>query len=46
MKDLVKDNLLKVVGKVVEARAGANDKTWPPICIGFLYQPKRPKINR
>ena len=38
----MKSNLLKAVGKVVIARAGVNDKIWPPICSGFLFQPKRP----
>ena len=42
MKEYVKSNLLKAIGKVVEVKAGVNDKQWPPYCTGFLYQPKRP----
>jgi len=42
MKEYVKSNLLKAVGKVVKAKAGVNETMWPPICSGFLYQPKRP----
>ena len=42
MKEYVKSNFLKVVGEVVKAKAGVNDKIWPPLCAGFLYQPKRP----
>ena len=41
MKEYVKRVFLKVVGEVVKAMAGANDKVWPPICSGILYQPKR-----
>lgn len=46
MKENVKVNLLKAVEKVVEVRVDLNGKMWPPICIGFLHQPKRPKINK
>jgi len=42
MKEYVKSNLLKAVGKVITAKAGVNDKIWPPYCAAFLYQPKRP----
>jgi len=42
MKEYVKINFLKVVGEVIKAKAGVNNKICPPICSGFLYQPKRP----
>ena len=45
MKEYIKRCFLKVVGEVVKAKAGANDKVLLPICSGILYQPKR-SINK
>ncbi len=39
----MKENVLKVIGKAIEAEANANAKQWPPICTMILHQPKRPK---
>lgn len=44
MKDnMVKKNILMVVGKVAEIQANIVDSSWPPKCAGLLHQPKRPK---
>lgn len=40
MKEL-KKKILKTVVKAVESKSGSAD--WPPHCIGYIYQPKRPK---
>ncbi len=34
--------ILKVAGKIVRAEAKKVEAGWPPPCIGFLHQPKRP----
>lgn len=47
-KDIVKKRLVGVMAKV--ARDITNETSasgWPPVCMGILYQPKRPvKINK
>lgn len=45
MKDEGKKVVLTVLGKLAAAEADAEEKK-PPFCIGFLYQPKRPKKKR
>ena len=40
-----KKNLWKAVKKAAELEADMKNTGWPPDCSGFLYQPKRPKIN-
>lgn len=42
MKDL-KKKVLKAIGKVAETGIKNVDSSWPPACIGYIYQPKRPK---
>lgn len=39
----VKEYVLKTVVKAVEKEVRSNGDGWPPPCIGFIYQPKRPK---
>lgn len=34
--------IIKVAGKLVKMEAKHVDSGWPPICAGFLHQPKRP----
>lgn len=34
--------ILKLAGKVVTMEAKRVNSDWPPICGGFLHQPKRP----
>lgn len=41
MKEL-KKKVLNVVGKLAEAES-KGDLRWPPTCIGYLNQPRRPK---
>lgn len=45
VKDEGKKVVLTVLGKLAAAEADAEEKK-PPFCIGFLYQPKRPKKKR
>lgn len=33
---------LKAVGKLVQNEAKKVQRKWPPDCMGFLHQPKRP----
>lgn len=34
--------ILKMAGKLAKAEAKKTNAGWPPPCIGFLHQPKRP----
>lgn len=38
-----KKGILQVVAKAAELEANSIFYSWPPPCMGFLYQPKRPK---
>ena len=40
----VKKSLLKAMATVAEIEMEVNLNEWPPICIGILYQPKRPMV--
>lgn len=42
----VKEQVLKAVVKVVEKEVRSNGDGWLPPCIGFIYQPKRPKSKK
>ena len=46
MKDKmnVKKSLLKAMATVAEIEMEVNLNEGPPICIGLLYQPKRPMV--
>lgn len=39
---VVKERILRSIVKVAENAVGNDDKNWPPSCIGYIYQPKRP----
>lgn len=40
----MKQEVMKLLAKVVKIEAGVgNIGGWPPPCIGYIYQPKRPK---
>lgn len=42
-KEIKKESrILKAVGKLAAMEAKRVDSDWPPICAGFLHQPKRP----
>jgi len=43
MKKSVKKNVLQAVVKMAEIEANEKNAIWPPICVGFVHQPKRPK---
>ena len=32
----------QIIKKMVSALADKEAREWPPLCLGFLYQPKRP----
>ena len=36
---------LKVASEVIEYRTKKENLQWPPICLGLIYQPKRP-VNK
>lgn len=38
-----KKAILKALGKVAEVEANMKNSGWPPMCIGIIYQPERPK---
>lgn len=38
----VKETILKGMVKVVESVVNVDGSGWPPQCIGYIYQPKRP----
>lgn len=38
--------VLKTIGKVAELESNSIDNKWPPICIGLIHQPKRPKQEK
>lgn len=35
--------VLHVLERIARVEVENNSKQWPPICMGLLYQPKRPK---
>lgn len=43
MKNMLKDNMLQLIAKVAEVESNVVCYGWPPPCMGFIYQPKRPK---
>lgn len=45
MKKEVSKAVLKAVEKVIKSEVETNVYGWPPICMGFTHQPKRPKRN-
>lgn len=46
MKNDSRERVLKIVGRIavkgVQRDVGKNRYWWPPVCAGFLHQPKRP----
>ncbi|MGN1313603.1 MAG: cyclic lactone autoinducer peptide [Lachnospiraceae bacterium] len=42
MKSL-KEKIMKGIVKMAESTAKMDGAYWPPSCIGYIYQPKRPK---
>ncbi|MCM1160212.1 MAG: cyclic lactone autoinducer peptide [Roseburia sp.] len=38
-----KEKILKAMVKLAEAEVKDSYLYWPPRCIGYIYQPKRPK---
>lgn len=45
---MIKKTLRKeeVIKKIVSKMADPGPGDWPPVCLVFTYQPKRPKIRR
>lgn len=42
-KKMVKKGVLQMAARVAEFESNTILYGWPPPCMGFLYQPKRPK---
>lgn len=38
----IKEKILRSIVKMAENTVQMNGKDWPPPCIGYIYQPKRP----
>lgn len=41
-KKVVEKKVMKAISKAVGNKVKANADIWPPLCSGFLHQPKRP----
>lgn len=42
-QETIKKNLIGTLGKLAkEVTSDSNSSGWPPVCLGILYQPKRP----
>lgn len=39
---MLKEKAVKVSGKLMEKFVKKEETKWPPHCVGFLHQPKRP----
>mgnify|MGYP004454281103 FL=1 len=39
---MLKEKAVKVSGKLMEKIVKKEETKWPPHCVGFLHQPKRP----
>lgn len=46
MKNDIKRMMLKGIEKIVSKEVEKMEKSWPPLCIGLLHQPKRPKKRK
>lgn len=47
MKKNVKEKgIFNVISKVLGAEVQKNAIIWPPLCGGFVHQPKRPMKNK
>ena len=42
---MLKEKAVKVSGKLMEKFVKKEVTKWPPHCVGFLHQPKRP-VNK
>ncbi len=38
----LKKRILEVIAEVAVREFGGDGSTWPPPCIGYIYQPNRP----
>lgn len=41
-KEVFEKKVLQKVTKVASAEVKKNSRIWPPLCCGFVHQPKRP----
>lgn len=41
----LKKQVLKGILKLATANVNPESKGWPPLCVGYIYQPKRPKLK-
>ncbi|MBQ3512453.1 MAG: cyclic lactone autoinducer peptide [Lachnospiraceae bacterium] len=45
-KNLEEKGILNMITKVLEVEVKKNAIIWPPLCGGFVHQPKRPLKNK
>lgn len=45
-KNFLKNIGLKFVSEVIKHETKRESLQWPPVCLGLIYQPKRPKKMR
>lgn len=41
----VKKILLQMLARVAEEEMEVNIYEWPPVCVGLLHQPERPRLD-
>lgn len=46
IKNTLVNSCLKIASNVIEYRTKKESLQWPPVCLGLIYQPKRPIIMR
>lgn len=46
MNNYMNKVMLKGIEKVARKEVEKMEKSWPPLCIGLLHQPKRPQKRK
>lgn len=44
-KSFLKSRGLKIISEVIKHETRKESLQWPPVCLGLIYQPRRPKKN-
>lgn len=45
-KNSLENRCLDMVSKMIEYKVRKENRQWPPVCLGLIYQPKRPMKMR
>lgn len=45
-KSFLKSRGLKIISEVIKHETRKESLQWPPVCLGLIYQPRRPKKMR